>query len=117
VGKSIVFMIDAAKDIAKTSKSSFYYAFNLLPEEKREAMNTVYAFCRKTDDIIDEGNETEIRIIHFLINLEEQFTNLTFLMSLSLNCLKEWRWICKTKDISHLMISAFTVTGLLRLLD
>ncbi|OGU77604.1 MAG: squalene synthase HpnD [Ignavibacteria bacterium RBG_16_34_14] len=52
-------MIDAAKDIAKTSKSSFYYAFNLLPEEKRDAMNTVYAFCRKTDDIIDEGNEPD----------------------------------------------------------
>lgn len=52
-------MIDAAKDIAKTSKSSFYYAFNLLPEKKRDAMNTVYAFCRKTDDIVDEGNETD----------------------------------------------------------
>jgi phytoene synthase len=51
-------MMDAAKDIAKTSRSSFYYAFNLLPEEKRDAMNTVYAFCRKTDDIIDEGNES-----------------------------------------------------------
>jgi len=52
-------MIDTAKDIAKTSRSSFYYAFNLLPEEKRDAMNTVYAFCRKTDDIIDEGNEPD----------------------------------------------------------
>lgn len=52
-------MMDAAKDIAKTSKSSFYYAFNLLPEEKRDAMNTVYAFCRKTDDIIDEGSESD----------------------------------------------------------
>jgi phytoene synthase len=52
-------MIDTAKDIAKTSKSSFYYAFNLLPEEKRDAMNTVYAFCRKTDDIVDEGNEPD----------------------------------------------------------
>jgi len=52
-------MIDTAKDIAKTSKSSFYYAFNLLPVEKRDAMNTVYAFCRKTDDIIDEGNEPD----------------------------------------------------------
>ncbi len=52
-------MIDTAKEIAKTSKSSFYYAFNLLPEEKRDAMNTVYAFCRKTDDIIDEGNEPD----------------------------------------------------------
>ncbi|RPI72371.1 MAG: squalene synthase HpnD, partial [Ignavibacteriales bacterium] len=49
--------MEAAKDIARTSKSSFYYAFNLLPEAKRDAMNTVYAFCRKTDDIIDEGNE------------------------------------------------------------
>lgn len=51
--------MDAAKDIAKTSRSSFYYAFNLLPEEKRDAMNTVYAFCRKTDDIIDEGSDTD----------------------------------------------------------
>jgi len=52
-------MIDTAKDIAKTSGSSFYYVFNLLPEEKRDAMNTVYAFCRKTDDIVDEGNEPD----------------------------------------------------------
>lgn len=51
-------MMDAAKDIARTSKSSFYYAFNLLPEEKRDAMNTVYAFCRETDDIVDESGET-----------------------------------------------------------
>ncbi len=40
-------------------KSSFYYAFNLLPKAKRDAMNTVYAFCRQTDDIVDEGNESE----------------------------------------------------------
>lgn len=52
-------MIENAKQIAKKSKSSFYYAFNLLPAEKRDAMNTVYAFCRKTDDIIDEGNEPD----------------------------------------------------------
>jgi 15-cis-phytoene synthase len=52
-------MNDAAKQIAKESRSSFYYAFNLLPADKRDAMNTVYAFCRKTDDIIDEGNEPD----------------------------------------------------------
>jgi len=46
---------DIAKEIAKKSKSSFYYAFNLLPAEQRDAMNTVYAFCRETDDIVDEG--------------------------------------------------------------
>lgn len=55
-------MSDSAKQIAKKSKSSFYYAFNLLPEDKREAMNTVYAFCRRTDDIVDENNDSfEVR--------------------------------------------------------
>ncbi len=52
-------MIDTAREISKKSKSSFYYAFNLLPSEKRDAMNTVYAFCRQTDDIIDEGNDSD----------------------------------------------------------
>jgi 15-cis-phytoene synthase len=49
-------MNQQAKEISKESKSSFYYAFNLLPEAKREAMTTLYAFCRKTDDIVDENN-------------------------------------------------------------
>jgi phytoene synthase len=49
-------MNDIAKEIAKKSNSSFYYAFNLLPAEQRDAMNTVYAFCRQTDDIVDEGS-------------------------------------------------------------
>ncbi|MCU0365359.1 MAG: presqualene diphosphate synthase HpnD [Ignavibacteriaceae bacterium] len=52
-------MNDIAKEISKKSKSSFYYAFNLLPAEQRDAMNTVYAFCRETDDIVDEGTFTD----------------------------------------------------------
>jgi len=52
-------MSDESKIIAKESKSSFYYAFSLLEKTKREAMNTVYAFCRKTDDIVDDGNEPD----------------------------------------------------------
>jgi len=51
-------MISQAKEISKKSKSSFYYAFNLLPVHKREAMTTLYAFCRETDDIVDENNLT-----------------------------------------------------------
>ncbi|MBK7230603.1 MAG: presqualene diphosphate synthase HpnD [Ignavibacteriales bacterium] len=51
-------MSESAKEISKKSKSSFYYAFNLLPEDKRDAMNTVYAFCRKTDDIVDENRDS-----------------------------------------------------------
>lgn len=52
-------MTEETKEIAQKSKSSFYYAFSLLPTEKRDAMNTVYAFCRVTDDIIDEGTEPD----------------------------------------------------------
>lgn len=52
-------MFDESQQIAKESKSSFYYAFSLLEKPKREAMNTVYAFCRKTDDIVDLGNESD----------------------------------------------------------
>ena len=51
--------MESAKNIAKKSKSSFYYAFNLLPAQKRDAMNTVYAFCRQTDDIIDNTIDSD----------------------------------------------------------
>ncbi|HEV2548550.1 MAG TPA: presqualene diphosphate synthase HpnD [Stellaceae bacterium] len=33
--------------------TSFYWAMRLLPEERREAMFAVYAFCREVDDIAD----------------------------------------------------------------
>jgi len=71
-------MVDSVKEISKKSKSSFYYAFNLLPEEKREAMNTVYAFCRKTDDIVDENlDPTDIKyekLRKWRIELEKSFS-------------------------------------------
>jgi len=41
---------------AQNKKSSFFYSFSMLPKEKNEAINTVYAFCRETDDIVDEDN-------------------------------------------------------------
>ncbi|MEO8447461.1 MAG: phytoene/squalene synthase family protein [bacterium] len=47
------------KEITAKSKSSFLYSFSLLPKEKNDAINTVYAFCRKTDDIVDDENESE----------------------------------------------------------
>jgi phytoene synthase len=54
-------MNQQAKEITKKSKSSFYYAFNLLPANKRAAMTTLYAFCRETDDIVDENDSNEIK--------------------------------------------------------
>ena len=35
--------------------SSFHYSFGLLPRDRREAIETVYAFCREVDDLADEG--------------------------------------------------------------
>lgn len=70
---------DLTKEISKKSKSSFYYAFNLLPEPKRDAMNTVYAFCRETDDIVDEGLEDENikyqKLVKWRMELEKTFKN------------------------------------------
>ncbi|HET6272667.1 MAG TPA: presqualene diphosphate synthase HpnD [Bacteroidota bacterium] len=41
--------------IAKNTDTNFYYSFSVLPKHKREAIKTVYAFCRFTDDIVDDG--------------------------------------------------------------
>lgn len=41
-------------------QSNFYFSFLVLPRPKREAIETIYAFCRTTDDIVDEaGDEGE----------------------------------------------------------
>lgn len=49
------------KEITAESKSSFLYSFSLLTKEKNEAINIVYAFCRKTDDIVDDDSEPELK--------------------------------------------------------
>jgi phytoene synthase len=43
-------------EITRRSSSNFYYAFMLLPAERRRALHAVYAFCRFIDDIADEGS-------------------------------------------------------------
>ena len=40
--------------ITAAHSKSFYFASNLLPEEKRSAVRALYAFCRTVDDIVDE---------------------------------------------------------------
>lgn len=50
-------------EITQRSKSNFQYSVYLLPKDKSDAMNTIYAFCRTTDDIAD--NETDTKDIKF----------------------------------------------------
>jgi phytoene synthase len=40
--------------LTKRSGSNFYYSFFFLPRERREAMYTVYAFCKEVDNAVDE---------------------------------------------------------------
>ncbi|MBM2845496.1 MAG: Squalene synthase HpnD [Bacteroidetes bacterium] len=51
--------------IAKNTNTNFYYSFSVLPKHKREAIKTVYAFCRFTDDIVDDGAD-EVRKVEML---------------------------------------------------
>lgn len=34
-------------------KSNFYYSFSFLPKDERQAMRSIYDFCRYTDDLVD----------------------------------------------------------------
>lgn len=40
--------------ITRASGTSFYYAFRVLPAQKRRAIYALYSFCRVVDDCVDE---------------------------------------------------------------
>jgi phytoene/squalene synthetase len=42
--------------VTKASGSNFAYAFLVLPKPKREALYAIYAFCRISDDVVDEAS-------------------------------------------------------------
>ncbi len=46
-------------DVTRKAASSFYYAFRLLPAERRNALYAVYAFCRAVDDAADDAEPAE----------------------------------------------------------
>lgn len=56
-----------APDFSQTRRSNFFFSFLFLPPPKREAIETIYAFCRFTDDIVDE--ETDVREKHKRLRL------------------------------------------------
>lgn len=46
-------------ELARSVARNFYYAFRVLPTEKRTAMCALYAFFRRTDDLGDEPGSKE----------------------------------------------------------
>ena len=45
---------DAIRQKVEAAGTSFYWAMRLLPQERRDGMFAVYAFCREVDDIADD---------------------------------------------------------------
>jgi len=45
-----------SRAITRKSASNLALAFVLLPKSKRDAMSTLYAFCREVDDVADEDS-------------------------------------------------------------
>jgi len=40
--------------------SNFYYSFLFLPPQQKDAITSIYAFCREVDDIVDECSDPSI---------------------------------------------------------
>lgn len=51
-----------AAALVRQSGSSFAWSFSFLPRRQKEALKTVYAFCRTTDDIVDNAQDVRARI-------------------------------------------------------
>ncbi|WP_281887249.1 phytoene/squalene synthase family protein [Paenibacillus sp. YYML68] len=47
---------EICEQVVITHSSSFYRAFSVLPEPKRNAVWAVYAFCRTVDDLVDNSH-------------------------------------------------------------
>jgi len=47
------------------AKSNFFYSFSFLPRDERQAMQSVYEFCRYTDDLVDEDIALDIPRVDF----------------------------------------------------
>jgi len=58
-GASLDADYERCAQVTRRSRSSFYYAFILLPPERRRALYAVYAFCRFIDDIADDESIRE----------------------------------------------------------
>ena len=53
--------------LTRQSGTSFYYAFRILPRDKRRAIYALYSFCRVVDDCVDEeGGEGEAGLARWL---------------------------------------------------
>jgi 15-cis-phytoene synthase len=48
-------MLTGDLPLPRAGTTNFFYSFSFLPKDERDAMHHIYAFCRYTDDIVDES--------------------------------------------------------------
>jgi phytoene synthase len=68
----------AYEEAPAASRSSFYAAMRMLPQEQRDAMYHVYAFCRAVDDVADNGGPRESRmaeLARYRADIEQFYAN------------------------------------------
>lgn len=51
----------SCQEITRQHSKTFFLASRLLPFEQRRAVHALYAFCRISDDLIDEGGEDRLQ--------------------------------------------------------
>src|SRR5262245_57512758 len=57
VSSAVVATSHALREIVMARKTSFYYAFLVLPADQRRAVVAVWDFCRAVDDAVDEPSD------------------------------------------------------------
>ncbi|WP_455379670.1 presqualene diphosphate synthase HpnD [Petrachloros mirabilis] len=63
-------------DLTKKSGSNFYYSFLFLPKARRNAMYTIYAFCKAVDSAVDEpapDSDPEKELYRWRTELDEVY--------------------------------------------
>lgn len=66
--------VSSAK-LTRQSGTNFYFAFRLLPKEKRHAIYALYSFCRVVDDCVDEeGGDGEAGLAFWLQEARHAFS-------------------------------------------
>lgn len=56
---------DYCKKIIERHSKTFSKAFSMLPKQQKKAVWAIYAFCRRADDIVDEGMHPKEELEHF----------------------------------------------------
>lgn len=74
--------------VTKKSGSNFYYSFLFLPRRRRQAMYTVYAFCKEVDNAVDEpppASHPQKELMHWRTELAAAYDGTpTFPVTISL---------------------------------